>query len=260
MQTHYSLFSLMTLVIGSTTTELSFANDSRQTIEEDTHYELAIGLYTNVSESEYVGGKDSLDVMPLVEWSWENWFLQDYRLGSYLAGGDSWVIFSSLGLASFGDSERGASAVLADVKAPGDVYTVVLSSSLSGQWGHFEYAIEQDISNRHHSHFFRTRYGIDIPMDRWTLEPVIRLYYLPEKLVNFYYGVPEKRVKPGRSVYKPKDAYLVDTGVNLSYRLKPDHAVSVGLMHRFLSSEIRNSPIVNAGHNASLSASYLYAF
>lgn len=260
MQTPYSLFSLVTLVLGSTTAELSFANDSQQKIEEDTHYQLAIGLYTNASESEYVGGKDSLDIMPLVEWSWENWFLHNYRLGSYVAGSDSWGISSSLGLASFGDSERGDSEALADVKAPGNVYTVALSSYWSASWGHFEYALEQDISDRHSSHFFRTRYGIDIPMGRWTLEPVIQLYYLPETLVNFYYGVPEKRAKPSRPAYKAKDAYVVETGINLSYGLQPDHTVSVGLKHRHSSSEIRNSPIVNEGGNVSLSASYLYAF
>lgn len=250
-------------VIGLSTlfaTDLSFANSRSQTTDNVSNYTLAIGLYTKASQSEYIGAKDALDLMPAVEWSWENWFVHNYRLGSYLGEGRSWGATASLGVASFGDSERGNGDELSDFKTLGDVYTAAASMAWAGDWGGLEYSIEQDISDRHSSYFFRTRYGLDINMGNWTLEPVISLYYLPEKLVNAYYGVPTKQAQQGRSAYTAKDAYVVDTSVNLSYTFRSAHTWHAGLTLRHFSNEIYNSPIVNERRSVSLSAGYFYAF
>ncbi len=226
----------------------------------DRSYSLIIGLIAIEATSEFKEGEQAENLAPIINWHWKNWFLTEYRFGSYLAGNDSLYLSSSIGAASFGSSSRGNSPALDDMKKLEDPLTFGIALDMNGLWGAIELSIEQDINQGHNGNIISLAYQYDWQLADWELEPFINFLYLSDSLVNEYYGVSDTEISENRPAFKTQSAQVMEAGLSITYSPIHSHLLVFSLGHQQLSNNITDSPIVDQSTTKSLGVGYLYEF
>ncbi|KNC91960.1 MipA/OmpV family protein [Trabulsiella odontotermitis] len=108
----------------------------------------------------------------------------------------------------------------------------------------------------------RTRLGAE---RRWqwgdfSFTPRIVASWHDKKYVDYYYGVRADEARDGRSAYQGASALSAELGLLSVYRFNAHHSVMLDLQVTQLSSEVKESPLVDASREDRLFMGYMYRF
>lgn len=109
-----------------------------------------------------------------------------------------------------------------------------------------DFQVAVDVSGRHDGSEATLRWSL--PMlesagTRLALEPALQ--WQSADLVDYYAGVDDDEVRPGRPAYRAGSALNPELAVALRHRLAPDWSLGVRLAGSWLDDEIRESPLVD---------------
>lgn len=239
----------------------TLGGNTRSNPEHLSSYNLVLGLAFLSVPSIYLNHKRNEQIIPIIEWSWKNWFIRDFRFGSYVAANDQWYLSSSLGIESIASVNREKNNFTSsNLKNRDEVYNAALTWGWIDPWGIIRMSLERDISQGHNSQSVSLAYSCELSITAWSIEPYAKLKYLPNKVVNYYYGIEQSEVKSGYPAYQARHAYTAHIGINVTYAMNQSHALIFSTGYQEISSEIKNSPIVERDGVASITAGYIYAF
>lgn len=96
--------------------------------------------------------------------------------------------------------------------------------------------------------------------ERFTLTPRIGASWHDRKYVDYYYGVRAHEVRAGRPEYHGKSGVSAEVGLQGTYRFNKHHSMMFDARARTLSSEAKDSPLVDGSTDNRISIGYMYHF
>ena len=212
--------------------------------------DFALGLAYSVGQSPFVGTDSSTIVYPYLT-SFEHsaftddWLLiRDGNLGFRYITDSQWEFglvarFQGLGTAIPADG------LLAGVNQKD---WTVEAGPLIG-WRRYPVNVQfrtyWDIPNRHDGTTSELEFSVPIKLSRGFFVPAVRLAYLSEDYVDYYFSVSADESTPIRPVYQADAATNVWAGFSVGYELTPRWLLKGSLGVEFLDSSITDSPIVD---------------
>ena len=226
---------------------------------DGSRFRLAVGAGVSVEQSPYVGGKDSVEVLPLLFVQMGRFYLRGPTLGVDLYGGDDLSVSAGISL-DLADTNRGDSPQLADMTEVDDVVLGEVEASYEAEWGELGFSLAADISGTHDGYLAGFSYGYPLELGRWQIEPEAGVKWHSAKVNRYYYGVGAADALPSRPLYEPDAGMNHELGVTLTYPFAERHALSLEAGVEWLSTEVSDSPIVERDNVASVGVSYLFRF
>lgn len=98
------------------------------------------------------------------------------------------------------------------------------------------------------------------PKQGFSLTPRIAATWQDGKYVDYYYGVRASEARAGRSAYQGESGLSTEIGLLGVYNINKHHSVMLDLQATRLSSEIKNSPLVDSSTENRVFLGYLYHF
>ena len=251
------------MLIGALALLLStgvFADDRDDDDDNDgPGFLLAAGASVSVEQSPYVGGDDSVEVLPLLLVRMGRFYLRGPALGVDLYGGDDLSVSAGISL-DLADSDRGDSPQLADMTEVDDVLLGEVEVSYEADWGELDLSLAADISGTHDGYVAGLSYGYPLRIGRWEIEPEVGVKWHSAEVNHHYYGVGAADVLPARPLYEPDAGMNYELGVTVTYPFAERHALSLEVEAEWFSTEVSDSPIVERDNVASVGVSYLFRF
>ena len=210
----------------------------------------ALGIAYSISESPYVGGKNSGFAYPYLTSFRHTAFTDDWLI---LTGGDfgfrwvndtGWVLGAVTRIRT-----EGTGTSLLDELASIDVRKWRVEAAPLVGWRGWPVHFELKWYNEIFSNFggptteFRTSLPREHPWG-WFV-PAVTLVNNSAGYNGYYYGVSESEAVPGLEPYDPGSSTNIRVGVSTGYAFNNRWLLSVSLNHEWLASEITNSPIVD---------------
>ncbi|WP_312949344.1 MipA/OmpV family protein [Superficieibacter sp.] len=94
----------------------------------------------------------------------------------------------------------------------------------------------------------------------FSLTPRVVTTWHDKKYVDYYYGVREEEARDGRPAYRGESAFSAEFGLLSVYRFNAHHSVMLDLEATRLSSEVRDSPLVDRSRKDRIFMGYMYHF
>lgn len=92
------------------------------------------------------------------------------------------------------------------------------------------------------------------------LTPRLVATWQNDKYVDYYYGVRDSEARPWRAAYRGSSGVSAEVGLRGVYLFNPRHQVFVDVGVTGLSSQIRDSPLVDRATENSIFLGYIYRF
>lgn len=92
------------------------------------------------------------------------------------------------------------------------------------------------------------------------ITPRLGMTWQDRKYNDYYFGVRDAEVRPGRAAYQANAGVNVEASLTGLYKLDRHHAVMLGASVTSLSKAIRNSPLVDRSTENRVFMAYLYRF
>lgn len=243
------------------TTSLSSAKSTEEKSSIYPEDEFYLGLALTSSPSMYEDKKQDESIIPIINWAYKNWFLRDYRLGSYLHGQSNYFISTSIGFESISRINKANTNSKLKHKKINQIYNGALSIGWFGDYGLMHASVAKDISQGHQSHTLSLSYRYELPLGSWSFQPTIRLMYLPAEVANYYYGVKQNSAGITQSTYYLKNTYTTHASLDMTYHFDQFHSIVFGIGQHIVSDEIKNSPLtVDKNRFENITLGYVYAF
>ena len=231
--------------------------------DDDDHdgsrFRLVAGASVSVEQSPYVGGNDSVEVLPWLFVQMGRFYLRGPALGVYLYGGDGVSVSAGISL-DLADTNRGDSPELADIAKLDDVLLGEIEVSYEAGWGELDLSFAADIGGTHDGYVAGISCSYPLDLGRWQIEPEFGVKWYGAKVNRHYYGVGAADVLPDRALYEPDAGMNHELGVTVTYLFAERHALSLEASTEWLSAEISDSPIVDRDSLARVGVSYLFRF
>ncbi|EKE84194.1 MipA/OmpV family protein [Idiomarina xiamenensis] len=104
-------------------------------------------------------------------------------------------------------------------------------------------------------------YGKTFAMNQhWSIEPKLKLTWLNDDYVDYYYGVSAAEATPERAFYTADASLNYSAEVAFHYQLDRRHRFSFAASYTQLGSDIKDSPIVDQSGLGQVAFIYLYRF
>jgi len=206
----------------------------------------------------YYGEDEVDDLMPLLIYNGEQFFLDGTRAGVHLLNSDDWLMsgFAAYRFAGFNEDD---SLVLAGMERKDSLDGRLALTRLTN-YGNFTLDIGGDISNKHNGWDASFTWGKRFEYNGFEFRPWLGVSYESEKLANYYYGVDKHEATDLRPAYSTKDVIEWSYGVDASYRIAQHHYVGLNFQYAQLAQTKINSPIVADKGVFSSFATYRYEF
>ena len=218
----------------------------------------AAGGGLSVEQSPYVGGKDGVEVLPVLFAQLGRFYLRGPTLGAELYDGDDLSVSAGISL-DLADS-RDDSPQLADMSKLDDVWLGEVEVSYEADWGELGVSLAADVSGTHDGFLAGLSYGYPLELGGLQIEPEVGVEWHSAKVNRYYYGVGAADVRADRPFYEPDAGMSYELGVTVTYPFAERHALSLEVEAEWLSSEVSDSPIVERDSVASVGVSYLFRF
>lgn len=179
---------------------------------------------------------------------------------SYVIADTGGILLSLEGQARFDGYDPAKSDALTGMRKRNPAMDAGFSLSSGGAWGHAELKILGDITGTHKGYEVSATYQLPYRSDRWTLVRSIGLSWRSENLVDYYYGVRANEAQAGRPSYTGRAGLNATVGLAVDYMLTDRwHAVG-GADLTYLGDNIKDSPIIDKNHEASVFTALVYRF
>jgi outer membrane protein len=210
----------------------------------------SLGLAYSVSQSPYVGTDSSSVVYPYLT-SFEHsaftddWLLiRDGNLGFRYVTDSQWEFGLVARLQGLGTSIPTDGAL----EGVNQKDWTVEAGPLIG-WRRYPVNVQfrtyWEIPNKHDGITSELEFSVPIKLARGFFVPAVRLAYLSEDYVDYYFSVSDSESTPSRPVYQADAATNVWAGFSIGYELSPRWLLKGSLGMEFLDSSITESPIVD---------------
>lgn len=203
------------------------------------------GLGAIYSANAIAGASDTMIVVPFFFYEGPDWFVRGPVAG-YRAYRDSRVSVTLNARVDFQSWKPGDSPALAGMDRR--KRTVELGGAVSYRIRPvvLNLAIWQDVFDRHGG--WESTASLAYPQrisDRLMLSPRVELNLLSGSKANYHYGVRPHEATPDRPVYRPGRSFTAGVGVSGNYQINPNWGAQLDVALTFLSSDLRDSGIVD---------------
>ena len=211
-------------------------------------YSLAVNLYR--SESHYDGVDDFTIVYPLFK-SFSHptntedvLFLRDGHVGlrNFTENGWSYGVIGSFQTLGYGYDSSDALAGM-DRRT----WTVQGGGSVGKRFGpvNIDLFASTDLLGVFKGQEYELKLSYSYVTKNIQIVPQLEFVHQSEELINYYFGVTDAEIAPGRPAYAPGAATTPRLSVDVNWRIHPIWYVYAGASIDFLPDEITNSPIVD---------------
>ncbi len=181
------------------------------------------------------------------------------RLGMYFYGGDNWGMSITAQPRPFG-YKTADSPTLAGMADRNNSWEAGLAIGGKNRLGFAELVYFQDILGNSNGYMSRLELGKLIPAGRWFFQPSVYLLYYSDRFNNYYYGVRDNEATATRAAYRAGGGVNLAAQTYIMYDFSKHWHFLGNIRVDYLSSQIRNSPIVADDFMISGLLSVLYSF
>lgn len=223
---------------------------------------LTIGLGVGISTSEYRQMDATVLPLPFINYEGERFFLRGFTGGLHLFKNDMHEVSLTVSYLpqSYDASESGSRAM----RRLDDRYSTMLAGAgyaLTTRWGTARLSASGDVLGTSDGIIVDGSYAYPLTFGRVNLTPSLGVTWTSEHYNDYYYGISGKESrKSGYGTYDPDSGFSPYAGVNA----KVDIGYGFGLMMngkaKYLSDEIRDSPMVTRDMTLSFGAGLTYSF
>ncbi|MFT5756944.1 MAG: outer membrane protein [Alteromonadaceae bacterium] len=210
--------------------------------EDDFSFAIMPVAYTQ--QSIYDGGKNNSGFFPVPELRWEDMFIANGKIGINLVKYQGLSIDLSVGGDYMGDTDRGDSKKLKDMKELDNVFTANIDLNYESDLGKLSFGYAQDISNKHKGHSLTAGYSYNIEFGRFFVEPSVSVTYASDDVANYYYGVSKADVTADRAFYRVDSTVNYEAGLMAGYVIDKNSMIIGFASITKYDKEIKDSPIV----------------
>jgi outer membrane protein len=204
-----------------------------------------LGVSIQTSTSPYAGASQIVDLLPIYVYEGDYFYLHSYRAGFRFPALQNGTVeaFIAHRFEGFPYDETPASLSGMESRNPG------LDGGIAFRYHHpigdFVVELRNDISNESNGTEIRAGYGYRWQDGPLALHPYMTLAFRDTDLNNYYYGVRADEQTPQRPEYVAGNGYDFEFGLYGQYNLTRRWKMLAGIGAERLSTEIRNSPIVD---------------
>jgi MipA family protein len=219
----------------------------------------SLGLGLVITEPGYVGVGDQVTPLPLVFYHNGRFFFAGVTVG-YVPFNGRHYAFAILAKPRINRLSASESPQLAGIRSRKWSIDGGGRLSLFGDWGRFDAGVYTDLLNRYKGTEAELDYRYPIRMPGWTLAPGIGVAWDNSPLTDYYYGVSDAEVVPGRPAYAPGRATNPFVELNLQVPLGSHWQFLAGVKYLHFARSIQTSPIVDRADTLTvfLAASYRF--
>ncbi len=207
-------------------------------------WSLGVGVIS--SPRPYVGAENTTTVIPLLELSYERFFVQGIRLGYRFTdpGPFSLAVIAGPRFLGYDESDSPFLRGMADRKGAIDV-------GLAAAWNRRRWGVGGHLRRDVSGNSDGTQAGVDLFIRRTALggklrlQPALGLEWLDGSTVDYYYGVRESEALPERPAYRGTSTTNVSLGLLATYQVNRRIALVTLLNGSLLGDEAADSPIVD---------------
>lgn len=214
-----------------------------------------------VSNSLYKGEDDNLFIpIPLLYYKVDR-FLISGLTAKYEVVSDRFTTLSAFGQWRFDGYKPGDSTFLAGMEQRKRGFDGGLELKLSNRASeNVTFSFATDLSGNHKGNEIKLSYGKTFRNNRTIITPTVGVKLQSNDVTRYYYGVRAAEATAARPVYSPGAATSFFAGANIIHPLSDRWTLFALVNFEKLSSEISDSPIVDAGHRALLISGIMYNF
>jgi MipA family protein len=207
-------------------------------------WSLGVGVIS--SPRPYVGAQNTTTVIPLLELSYERFFVQGIRLGYRFTdpGPFSLAVIAGPRFLGYDESDSPFLGGMADRKGAIDV-------GLAAAWNRRRWGVGGHLRRDVSGNSDGAQAGVDVFIRRTALggklrlQPALGLEWLDGSTVDYYYGVRESEALPERPAYRGTSTTNVSLSLLSTYRLDSRLNLIVLLNGSLLGDGAADSPIVD---------------
>jgi len=222
----------------------------------DGNWSLGLGIRNGTFP--YIGQDDIDDLLPMITYNGERFFIDGSRAGFHLYYDEDWLVgtYAAYRFAGFNEED---SIELEGMDRDDGVDGRFAITKLTN-YANFTFDIGADISNASHGWDAEFKWGRSFEYGNYRIRPWLGVTYENEDLANYYFGVMPSEATSQRPSYTTGSAVEWRYGLDMSYRLGQHHYLGFNMQYSQLDADKINSPIVADNGQFSSFASYRYEF
>jgi outer membrane protein len=224
--------------------------------------DVSLGLGGAWQSSPYKGHDDQVLPIPLVRVEWDRFYFNLFEAGAHIWKDTNQTV--SLGVSYGGpsfDSDKTDDRALKRLDNRDAGLNAVVKYAFSGDYGHAGIQVRRDVTGESDAFSSEAFYKYPINLGSVHVSPGAGVQWDSEEQLGYYYGIsPREARKSGLAEYKPDDGFSPFMSLETVWNLSDSWNVMASGKVLFLSEEVKDSPMVDAGEIFSAAAGLSYTF
>lgn len=229
---------------------------------QESRWSAGIGVID--SPSPYIGMDRQTNVIPVLGYEGENFYLRGPAAGYYLARDQKWSVSIGLQLApSRLDTDESDDARIKRLDDRDFSVLGGLRARYGADWGALEAIVATDVSGKHHGQYAEVAYKYPISLLGKTLRltPGLGINHYSADYADYYFGVSAaESVRSGFAQYQPGSTQNSFVELGALWQINANWQLVGSLRQIWLGSELKDSPIVEDDTTSSAYAGVVYRF
>lgn len=211
-----------------------------------TDWQVGVGVGGVFRESPYVGGGYQTWFFPNVVYAGRRFAIFGPRASYLITGGDRWKL-NAVGQVRFNALDPDESEELEGMDKRDVTWEMGARLSFRGpQKVEFGFSALTDVLGRHGGQEYVADVSRSFRWSSWRVTPAVSATVLSDKLADYYYAVSEDEARlPQRPIYSPRTAWSVTPALRVFFEQWYPWTLTGSIGIEYLSSQIRNSPVVD---------------
>lgn len=268
VQAQYSIILVKLTLIAVALAETSSAIAQSPGAEETLEAPWRLGVIGTYSDEGYVDEDTSASAFPLIDIDSRWLFFRGDEGGVHLYRNNGFRLDA---IVSIGGQELEADDLGRSALAARDVdrdrledrdrsYYAGLSGAWSSRFGVLSAQAISDISDHADGEIYRAGYAYPWQAGSLQVVPNVRLTYLSDNVVGYYYGLDAGESLSGTYSYSPDAALIPSVGLDVTYPLTRRWSVLAGAEYRDYPDEISDSPLIEEDYGTAFRLGVAYSF
>ena len=246
------------IMIGGTLAGHLVAAEGEATGERE-RPEIFVGAGAVVQAKPFDGVDSKVYPVPLFGYEGKRLYLRGITGGYRLIMRDGFSVGPTI-RPRFEGYEASDSSDLAGMKNRNPTIDGGIDAAWKTKWGLVNVVAVTDLLGAHDGYEIELAYTAKFTRAEFEFIPGLALVWRNSNLVNYYYGVRDMEVRDGRSAYYPDAALTPLVRLAVRRNITERWGLILGSQYEWLSSEMRDSPIVddNGILSVLLGATYMF--
>ncbi len=231
--------------------------------EEYIKTSVTVGAGAYIQSQPYKDADPLTTPTPVVFFDNSLFYVRWVRMGMYFAGENkenySWGLSLTLQPRPF-QYKASDAAILSGMDERESSWEGGLALAFKMENFFFETIAVHDLLNRSEGTVIRAEAGFDYQQGDWSFYPSILAIWYSDNMNDYYYGVKADESRPFRPAYQAKSGLNYAVQSYIDYAFNKNWHTLFNLRVDYLSSQIKNSPIVDDDVMVSGLVSLIYTF